>query len=462
MVIAFRTRLFVIATLIVGCVLLPVIGLGWSRILSFELGRLDERLCMEARRLLMPPKQGEDFHRLQADMLGKLRLTQAEQLMLQRQSRDGQERLQSEHWPIGLTVDSLDWRSVTSRERPGAAGNCALASFESSGAVWRAALHTAPEGRSFVAADLAELRGDLQGALRNALTLVIPLALGLTALGAWLLAALTMRPVNRLREAMLGVTQKALDQRLPSSGEDREFKELIAAYNAMLANLEQSFAQATRFSADAAHELKTPLTILQGRLEQAVNNAHDPLLQAELTGLQDEVARLANITRKLLLLSQADAGRLALNVTAVDLSAMLKELLADAEMLLSDQKLNSAIEPDLRTPGDSLLLRQLFNNLLSNAVRYCRSAGTISVTARALPDGIECVFGNPCEAIGPESRAHFFDRFYRGDASRNRRTEGHGLGLSLAREIARAHGGELTLQASAPDQVLIRLWLRKH
>ncbi len=462
MVISFRTRLFVSATLIVGCVLLLVVGLGWSRILSFEVERLDERLCMEARRLLMPPKPGENFQRLQTDMMGKLRLSQAEQLMLRLEPREGQPGLQSEHWPAGLAIDSLDWRSVTSRQRPVAAGNCALASFESSGASWRAALHTASEGRSFVAADLAELKGDLQDALRNALTLVIPLALSLSALGALLLAALTMRPVNRLREAMLGVTQKALDQRLPSSGEDREFKELIAAYNAMLANLEQSFAQATRFSADAAHELKTPLTILQGRLEQAVNNAQDPLLQAELTGLQDEVARLANITRKLLLLSQADAGRLALKVSMLDLSAMLKELLADAEMLLSDQKLNSDIEPNLRTPGDALLLRQLFNNLLSNAVRYCRGAGTITVTARALPDGIECVFGNPCEAIAPESRAHFFDRFFRGDASRNRRTEGHGLGLSLAREIARAHGGELTLQASASDQVRIRLWLPKH
>ena len=185
------------------------------------------------------------------------------------------------------------------------------------------------------------------------------------------------------------------------------------------------------------------------------------MLQADLTGLQDEVARLANITRKLLLLSQADAGRLALNVATLDLSAMLSELLADAEMLLSDQELSSTIEPQLRTQGDALLLRQLFNNLLSNAVRYCAPTGTISVTARALPNGIECMFANPCEVISPESHSHFFDRFFRGDASRNRRTEGHGLGLSLARELARAHGGELTLQISAPDQVIMRLRLPK-
>ena len=379
--------------------------------------------------------------------------------MLRLESSDGHPGLQSDNGSTGFAIDSLAWRSARSLERPGATDNCALASFEFAGTAWRAALHTAPQVRSFVAADLAELKGDLHGALRSALTPVIPLALALSALGAWLLAALTMRPVNRLRDAMLGVTQKALDQRLPSSGEDSEFKDLIAAYNAMLENLEQSFAQATRFSANAAHELKTPLTILQGRLEQAVNNAHDPALQAELTGLQDEVARLAHITRKLLLLSQADAGRLALNRTALDLSAMLKELLADAEMLLSDQTIQSTIDSHLLTQGDALLLKQLFNNLLSNAVRYCRAGGSISVTARAVPDGIECIFGNPCEAIGADSRAQFFDRFYRFDVARSRRTDGHGLGLSLALEIARAHGGELTMQNSSPDQVLMRLWL---
>jgi len=106
-----------------------------------------------------------------------------------------------------------------------------------------------------------------------------------------------MRPVNRLRNAMQGVTRNALDQRLSAQGEDHEFAELIDAYNTMLQRLEASFHQASRFSADAAHELRTPLTILQGRIEQAVNRSDHRVIQSDLVGMLDEVGRMAAITR---------------------------------------------------------------------------------------------------------------------------------------------------------------------
>jgi heavy metal sensor kinase len=293
----------------------------------------------------------------------------------------------------------------------------------------------------------------------DALTIVIPLALLLTALGAWLLSSLTMRPVNRLREAMAGVTQKALDQRLPTAGEDREFRELIDAYNTMLARLQASFRQASRFSADAAHELRTPLTILQGRLEQALARTEHGDIHDELADMLEEVERLATVTRKLLLLSQADAGRLALHPAPVDLTEMLDGLMTDAQMLAAGQQVTSRIERGLVVSGDAVLLRQLLNNLVSNAVRYCRPAGWIEIAARRLPAGIEVVFANASAPIGAEDRQRFFDRFYRGDPAHNRTIEGSGLGLSLAREIARAHGGELTLDAGPRDEVRLRLLL---
>ncbi len=126
---------------------------------------------------------------------------------------------------------------------------------------------------SVVAAGLASTKAELQGAVQQALTVIVPLALLPSALGAWLLASLTMRPMNLLRSAMTAVTQQALDQQLPSAGEDLEFKAVIGDYHTMLARLEASFHQAARFSADAAHELKTPLTLLQGRIEQATRQS---------------------------------------------------------------------------------------------------------------------------------------------------------------------------------------------
>jgi heavy metal sensor kinase len=310
-----------------------------------------------------------------------------------------------------------------------------------------------------VAADAAAATDELLGVLRSTLGVVVPLALALVALGAWLLSAVSMRPVSRLREAMKSVNRKDLNRRLEGRGEDREFQELIGAYNAMLERLQASFEQASRFSADAAHELRTPLTILQGRLEQAIHKSDKRAIQSDLTEMLDELGRLSSVTRKLLLLSQADAGHLALHRRPVDLADMLDALVTDARMLVTDQAVTSAIEPGLTVNGDELLLRQLLNNLVSNAVRYGRPGGWINIAGRRLPSAIEVTVANAAVPIPAESRARLFDRFYRLDPARNRQSEGTGLGLSLAREIARAHGGELALEPSAADVVCVRLQL---
>jgi two-component system, OmpR family, heavy metal sensor histidine kinase CusS len=497
MTISFRTRLFVIAGLIVATVITAVMLIGWNRVLAFEATRLEQRLCLEARRLATQPLRAEDVPQMVNDVLSKLNLNSAQQIMMHFEPSKPGESWSSSHWQAAVAPDSARWRThegepagafsaeppdnrfdrppkglrqqhgeqpdPTNKPPPGLRpperGNCTLASINLLDRPWRVARYTHNEGRSFLAVDLIATQTEIQSALKQALVMVVPLALIFTAVGAWLLSALTMRPVNRLRKAMLVVTQKALDQRLPSKGEDHEFKVLIGAYNTMLARLEISFQQASRFSADAAHELKTPLTILQGRIEHSLQQTHDPAMQQELSGLLDEVGRLSDITRKLLLLSQVDAGHLALQHVSIDLSEMLGDIATDAQMLLAEQTLQCAIDKNLMIKGDVLLLRQLFNNLISNAVRYCRPNGWIRLSVHAVPSGVEVVFSNATQAIPLEDRARFFDRFYRGDASHNRRADGNGLGLSLAREIARAHGGELVLAPSAADEVALQLTL---
>lgn len=463
MTLSFRTRLFLTAGLIVGLALSAVLLVGWIRVNAFEVERLDGRLCAEARRVATQPFDSENLPLLEADLLGKLRLGQAAQLMVKFEPRVGAASadVQSPNWHINLPLDGDQWTPALVNPSPGpeGAGACALTFFEAQGRQWRAARFSIFSGRSVVAADLAATKEELQGALQKALKIMVPLALMLTALGAWGLSSLTMRPVNRMRRAMAGVTQKALNTRLPTRGEDQEFVVLINAYNTMLERLENSFEQASRFSSDAAHELKTPLTILQGRIEQALSRNLPLDAQTDLMGLQDEVARLSGITRKLLLLSQADAGALALHRESVDMSRLLDELVSDAQMLLTGQTLRCSIERDLSVQGDKVLLQQLMNNLISNAVRYCRPGGKIKVTARAQNGGVEIVVANASRAISSSERARFFDRFYRGDAAHNRGIEGNGLGLSLSREIAFAHGGDLTIKASAPSVVKLRLTL---
>jgi signal transduction histidine kinase len=190
-----------------------------------------------------------------------------------------------------------------------------------------------------------------------------------------------------------------------------------------------------------------------------MNKAESGAAHDELAGMLEEVSRLATITRKLLLLSQADAGRLPLHQSRVDLTEMLDGLMADAQMLGGERTISSEVERGLVVQCDALLVRQLLNNLLSNAVRYCLPGGWIKVIGRRLPAGIEVIFANATAPIPAEDRQRFFDRFYRGDPAHGRSVEGSGLGLSLAREIARAHGGDLTLQPSAETEARLRLWL---
>ena len=243
--------------------------------------------------------------------------------------------------------------------------------------------------------------------------------------------------------------------RLATSGEDREFKELITSYNTMLERLERSFHQASRFSADAAHELKTPLTVLRGNIERLRRKTSDAEAHAQLSDLLDEVSRLAAITRKLLLLSQADAGKLELQGEEVDLTKLLQELMEDARMAGEGKVLQSDIANSLETHGDVVLLRQMFNNLISNALRYASDKGRVTLTAFAKSGRVEVQVFNTCQPIPPAARVRFFERFFRGEDVQSRKIDGSGLGLCLALEIARAHHGTLTLMPSTDTEVLL-------
>lgn len=471
--IAFRLRVFLWSALGAVALLGAVLSLGWSQVMDFEVRRLDERLCMEARRIAAPPPPGapESVARLMDDLVRKLRLDDRDQLRAMAFGEDGQARWSSEYGQDLPPNGKIRWQEEPQRQSPSGnpatgpdpRGRCELAAWTPAGTPggedWRLAHVQARDGQAWLAADLAAIRQELQGALTQALGLVLPLALLLSALGAWWLSGAVVRPLGRLREAMRGVSPQALDQRLPQQGEDREFQALIQAYNTMLDRLEASFRQASCFSADAAHELRTPLTILQGRIEQAIQRTEKRAVQSLLTEIQDEVGRLSGITRKLLLLSQADAGKLSLSLEPLDLSACLAELMDDAHMLAQGQTLLAEIEPGLQLRCDVLLLRQLLNNLVSNALRYSPPDGRVQLRAWREGSRLCLRLRNDCAPLRPEQRERFFERFYRADAAHGRQVDGTGLGLSLAREIARAHGGDLILQPGPEAEVSLLLSL---
>ena len=334
---------------------------------------------------------------------------------------------------------------------PGSPPPVSFGKFETVGTKsggWRVGVGGSQQTTFIVAIGLRQLENSLAQLERVLLAAAIP-GLLLIAAAGWFVATRAMRPVAALTRTAESITARDLRQRIPATTQAAEFQRLTDVFNAMLDRLEKSFGQATRFSADAAHELKTPLTILQGHLDQALRDSPDGSEQQKLcANLLEEVQRLKNIIRKLLLLSLADAGELKLNREEVDMGALVENAAEDAQILSPELKIETSIAPAVKIAADPDLLAQAVQNLVSNALKYNRAGGFVRLALARDAKAARFTVTNSGEPIPAADQPRIFERFYRADPSRTRAVEGVGLGLSLAREIARAHGGELALERS--------------
>jgi heavy metal sensor kinase len=327
------------------------------------------------------------------------------------------------------------------------------------GDTWRVGVMRTPWQTLVLGARVEAFTAEMRQ-LQNAFLLALPLALVLIGLGAWLVSRRALRPVRELADAVEQTTVRALDRRVPIEGVDEEFRRLTTAYNDMLERLERSYNQAIRFSADAAHELKTPLAIPQGHLEAAVQGAElASEEQQTYSELLEEVQHLKSIVGKLLFLSTADAGRLTLHMTRLDFTELVEGMCEDAEIVAPHLAIRKALAPDVSVKGDEELLRQVVSNLSSNAIKYNCDDGWIEYRLTASESMAALTVSNPGTPIPTEDRERIFDRFYRVDKARSRKLQGAGLGLSLAREIARTHDGELALAEGSEDLVTFVLTL---
>jgi two-component system heavy metal sensor histidine kinase CusS len=282
---------------------------------------------------------------------------------------------------------------------------------------------------------------------RAVFLLALPLALLVAATGGWWLAHRALRPVAAVTRAAEQISASELSRRIPEMGADAEFHRLVQVFNRMLARLERSFEQAARFTVDASHELRTPLTIMQGELEAALRDVPgDSEAERALTTQLEEVHRLKSLVRRLLLLTRADRGALLTRQEPVDLTALVRGSLEDAAVLGPKLAIEGRVEPDVAVEGDEDLLRQAVQNLVSNAVKHNVAQGSVEILLETDGERASIVVTNTGPAIDDEDRERIFDRFYRCDPSRTRGVDGAGLGLSLAREIARAHGGDLVYE----------------
>ena len=285
------------------------------------------------------------------------------------------------------------------------------------------------------------------------------LLLILAGLSGWAVADRVLRPIDKIVDATREVSGPSPGTQIDAKGGSRELDELITMINAMLERLQQGFERSQRFTADASHELKTPLTILYGRLNRALQQADNESYQRLFAGLLSEVERLTAIVEKLLLLSQADSGGLALKRESVDLSEFISLLAEDIGHMDSAVVIRTNVESGITVEGDRSLLRQVFYNLASNAVRYSRRERIVEMALRKAGNQALFIISNPADSISPENRELIFERFYSFERSHNRGTAGAGLGLSLAKEIILAHRGDIELDTCREGFVVFRVKL---
>lgn len=467
---SFRLRLALLVGLTTAALLLAAGFFAWELTNRLNQDRLDRELQHLARGNLDRVNDASHWSRLDAALAFVSGRDRPPTYVIWVKNYD-REEYRSPRWPEGIAPDSLPVPAnyeggitVTTPPPPPrkmgiSRSNPALPIKEPSfltksadGSTWRVAITGNPYTTLVLAANLEESTLDLQR-LRNRYLATLPLVLLLVGIGAWWLAKRALGPVAALTRAAEGITAHGLGQRIAAPAHDREFQRLVTVFNAMLDRLESSFHQARRFSADASHELKTPLALLQAELEQALHSVPSGSPEQQTyTSLLDEIHHLKAILEKLLLLSLADSGRLALERTPTDVGAILADIIEDCSALAPGLQVEAVVPPGLNVPADPTLLEQALQNLTNNAVKYNRPNGIIRVSVRADEDLITIIVGNTGPGIPEADRPRIFERFFRGDPARRReRAAGVGLGLSLAREILRAHGGDLTLGRTEND-----------
>ena len=288
----------------------------------------------------------------------------------------------------------------------------------------------------------------------------IPTVLLVTLVGSAWVASKAIAPVEEIRQAARRITAQRLDQRLPVPPTKDEIAGLIEVLNTTFERLQRSFEQSARFSADASHHLKTPIAVLRAGIEEIVADVEcSESTQARADKLLGRIHHLSSVVDNLLLLSRADAGRLELSKAEFDLGEVLEGVLDDALALAEplDLKVEADVPKHLLLKADRTFVAIIAQNLVENAVKYNTPGGRLRVEARAVNGTVEIIIGNTGDGIPKDRTGQVFERFYR--VCGGERVPGHGLGLSTARELARAHGGDVELVHSDGSWTEMRLRL---
>ena len=275
---------------------------------------------------------------------------------------------------------------------------------------------------------------------------LVPLVLLITVCGGWTIAGRALEPIGSIDATLRAIEATDLSQRVEVHSADRDLRGLVGSINALLARLDRAFKDLRDFTADASHQLNTPLTVMKSTIERARKSSPTPQL---LDDIEEEINDLSTVVAALQTLSLADADAHLAQRSTVDMS----ELCTDAAEILGalgelrEVAVTTSIQPGIAVTGDAAALKHMLLNIGDNAVKYTPSTGTISILLRREQDAAVVEVSDTGRGIAPEDLPRIFDRFYRARTTAHE-ARGTGLGLAIARRIVEVHGGQISVVSS--------------
>lgn len=292
-------------------------------------------------------------------------------------------------------------------------------------------------------ANLTLLGGEL-------LAVILPVLVLLAAIGGYLITRRAFRPVAQIACTAESIADGSdLKKRIALDGAHDEIHRLSRVFDDMLERLQQSFEREQRFTADASHELRTPVTAILAQSDYALSESAGPQdKDAALQDIHQRAAQMSGLIGRLLTLTRMDAGQTPLAPEDMDLNMLLEIVAQQLEPEAEARAMRIVIEdnPEITGCCDQTMMTQAVLNLVGNAIRYGRQGGCIRLAALTEPGGWKISVTDDGPGIASEDLPHIFDRFYQAD--RSRRREGAGLGLALVKQIAELHGGHVTVEST--------------
>jgi two-component system, OmpR family, sensor kinase len=297
--------------------------------------------------------------------------------------------------------------------------------------------------------------------LTDILSIILIVAVLFSGIVVWYTLGQTLKPLEAITETVEQINRADdLSRRIPYQGpEDDEIGNLVGSFNQTLERLEALFTSQQRLLADVSHELRTPLTVIKGNAD--LMRRMKSLDEESLASIDQEAGRLTRLVGGLLLLAQAESGKLALNMKRVELDLLLTEVFQEMSILAGSKvhlRLNEIDQAYVN--GDRDRLKQVFINLVANAIQYTPPGGDVFLSLQNIAGQARIICRDTGPGIPAEDLPHIFERFYRAEKSRTRReTTGFGLGLSIANWIVERHGGRIEVNSQEGKGTTFAIWL---